>query len=315
MRPEFGRRPWPFALRLPSAALRVALERIGLCAAVLLLFFALPAAAATLASWNIRHLGHGEHKHYAALGEIVERGEFDFLAVQEAMTEEGVERLRSAIESATGADWDVLVSHDLGRGAYKEKYAFLWNREIIEYVDGAVVYLDITDRFAREPFSARFRIRDEGLTFVAATVHILYGRGVKDRAPEIDALGAYWRWLEEVYPEETTRVLLMGDFNLSPHHAAWEALRAAAEPLIVEGATTLSSVDGRFANLYDNIWVPVAHDLPIASSGTFAFPVRLGVTHEHARRHISDHAPVWVRLGTLPREREALALPTVGTIR
>jgi len=320
LRPESGRRPLPIALRSPLRSIRFAARgaariRAGLYTIALLLVVSLPAAAATLASWNIRHLGHGEHKHYAALGEVVERAGFDFLAVQEAMTEEGVERLRSAIEAATGADWELLVSHDLGRGAYKERYAFLWNRSVVEYVDGAVVYLDITDRFAREPFSARFRLRDVGMTFVAATVHILHGRGVADRTPEIDALGAYWRWLEEIYPEDAARVLLMGDFNLAPHHPAWAALRTAAEPLIVDGATTLSSVDGRFANLYDNIWIPAAHELPIASSGTFEFPVRLGVTHEHARRHISDHAPVWVRLGAPSPERETLVSPVVGTIR
>lgn len=282
---------------------------------MLLLVGVLPAAAATLASWNIRHLGHGELKQYEVLGRIVEQAEFDFLAVQEVMTEEGVERLRTAIEAATGAAWDALASHGVGRGAHKERYAFLWNRDVIEYVDGAVVYLDVTDRFAREPFSARFRIRDGGLTFVAATVHILYGRGVEDRAPEIEALAAYWRWLEETYPDDAGRVLLMGDFNLSPHHSAWAVLRVAAAPLIVHGATTLSTIDGRFANLYDNIWVSTAHELPIASSGTLAFPSLLGVTHEHARRHLSDHAPVFVRLRTAAaRESEAIASPAVGAM-
>lgn len=264
--------------------------------AALAILVALPVDSATLASWNIRHLGHGELKRYDLLGAIVHDAGLDFIAVQEAMTAEGIEALEAAVERATGVSWDAMYSHALGRGSHKEKYAFLWNTTTIEYVDGAVVYLDITDRFAREPYSARFRARESGLTFVAATVHILYGKGVRDRTPEVEALAEYWRWLREVYPEEAERILLMGDFNLAPHHPAWAALRAHATPMIARGATTLSTVDGRYANLYDNIWVPLEHDLPIAAAGVVRFPAELGLTHDEARRHVSDHAPVWITL-------------------
>lgn len=281
-----GRRTGARAARLAAACLVA-------CVVVL----AASAEPTTLASWNIRHLGHGELKRYDALGTIVQRASLDFLAVQEAMTAEGIEALEAAIEAATGAPWETMYSHDLGRGSHKEKYAFLWNAKVIEYVDGAAVYLDITDRFAREPYSARFRVRDSGLTFVAATVHILHGERVSDRAAEVSAIAEYWRWLRDVYADDAERLLLMGDFNLAPHHPAWAPLRAEAKPLIEHGATTLSTIDGRFANLYDNIWVPAEHRLPIVASGIFRFPAHLGLTHDEARRHVSDHAPVWVRLG------------------
>lgn len=289
-----------------ATARRASLQRACLCVlAALTVLVALPVGSATLASWNIRHLGHGELKHYDVLGTIVRDGGFDLIAVQEAMTAEGIEALETAIETATGVPWDAMYSHDLGRGSHKEKYAFLWNTATIEYVDGAVVYLDVTDRFAREPYSARFRARDSGLIFVAATVHVLYGKGVKDRAPEIDALAAYWQWLRDVYPDDAERIVLMGDFNLAPQHAAWAALRVHAEPLITSGATTLSTIDGRFANLYDNIWVPLEHELPIAGAGIYEFPAALGLTHEQARRHVSDHAPVWVELDAMKRNGPA----------
>ncbi len=272
-----------------------------LCVAVGLLA---PTASelATLASWNVRHLGHGQHKDYSLLADVVRRGGFDFLAVQEVMTDDGIAQLRAALEKATGTAWQAISSHGIGRGPYKEMYAFVWDSEAIEYVDGAVVYLDVTDRFAREPYSARFRVRDSGITFVAATVHILHGRRVADRTPEAQALAEYWRWLEEVYAADAARILLMGDFNLRPSHPAWAALRAHAEPLIVHGATTLSSVDGRFANLYDNIFVPLEHDLAIVDAGIFEFPAALGLTHDEARRRVSDHAPVRVTLDGAQRK-------------
>src|SRR5690606_15521028 len=112
---------------------------------------------------------------------------FDFLAVQEVMTAEGVERLQRELEKHTGERWGLMYSHLVGRGGYREMYAFLWREAAIEYVDGAVVFLDTTDRFAREPYSARFRERASGWEFVAATVHIVYGRSTEDRTPEIHA--------------------------------------------------------------------------------------------------------------------------------
>jgi len=274
---------------------------VVLAAAIVALVAPLPAELETLASWNIRHLGHGEHKRFPLLGEVVRVGEFDFLAVQEAMTDDGIAKLRAAIEHATGSRWEAMSSHGVGRGTHKEKYAFLWNGDVIEYVDGAVVYLDVTDRFAREPYSARFRMRESGETFVAANVHILHGRRDSDRTPEAEALAAYWRWLEEIYADDATRILLFGDFNLRPTHPAWAALRAHAEPVIVRGATTLSTIDGRFANLYDNIFVPIEHDLRVTAAGIFEFPAVLGLTHEDARLRVSDHAPVFITLDDAPR--------------
>lgn len=289
----------------PSFAAR---RVVVLLAAVAALVAPLPAELATLASWNIRHLGHGEHKSFPLLGEVVRVGEFDFLAVQEAMTDDGIEKLRAAIEHATGTRWEAMSSHVLGRGAYKEKYAFLWNDDVIEYVDGAVVYLDVTDRFAREPYSARFRIRESGLTFVAATVHILHGRRESDRTPETVALAEYWRWLEEVYADDATRLLLFGDFNLRPTHPAWAALRLHAEPVIVRGATTLAAIDGRYANLYDNIFVPLERTVQVIAAGILEFPAVLGLTHEDARLRVSDHAPVFITIDDAPTDPRPVPL-------
>jgi endonuclease/exonuclease/phosphatase family metal-dependent hydrolase len=255
------------------------------------------AGAATLATWNIRHLGHGKQKDFEALGRIVREASFDFLALQEVMTEQGLAGLRESVETATGACWETSLSHAVGSDARKEMYAFLWNPAVIEYVDGAVVYTDSADQFVREPYSARFRIRHSGLTFVAANVHVLHGDKQSERTPEIKALAEYWDWLQrDVYPADAERILLMGDFNLKPSHPAWALLRAVAEPLITEGETTLSSKDGEYANLYDNVWIPSDNDLSITDRGIFKFPATLGLTHEQSRKHVSDHAPVWLKL-------------------
>lgn len=244
-----------------------------------------------IASWNIERLGHGQNKDYQGLAVIGSL--FDFIAVQEAMTAEGIERFQQALEDETSVDWEAMYSHPIGRGSYKEKYAFVWRTDRVHYDTGAVVYLDSNDYFAREPYSARFKDLTTDTYFVAATVHILFGRSVRDRLPEILELASYWAWLEEVYPGD--EVFLMGDFNLAPTNDAWQPLyQQGVMPLIVEGATTLSSIDGRYANLYDQILVADDTEVPLKEAGIVQFPAMLGLTHEQARRYISDHAPVYV---------------------
>ena len=130
--------------------------------------------------------------------------------------------------------------------------------------------------------------------FVVATVHIVYGKKPSDRVAEIDALSSYWTWLKEVYPGNN-HILLMGDFNMPPTSPAWKSLNAAARPLVVAGASTLSTTDGKFANLYDNIFVSHSSPLKVNSVGVYDYPKHLGMTHQQGRANISDHAPIFLR--------------------
>jgi endonuclease/exonuclease/phosphatase family metal-dependent hydrolase len=225
-----------------------------------------PAQAAVLCSWNIERLGHGNQKAYEALGHI--GNHCDFIAVQELMTEDGQQRFLRALHTHDRS-WASMASHALGRGSYTEMYAFYYRQGTVDYDDGAIVYLDRRDTYAREPYSARFRTA-KGTRFAVGTIHVIYGQSVRDRLPEITALADYFSWLAEVYPN--TPRMLMGDFNLPPHHDAWQPLKAHAKPLITEGATTLSAIDGRYANLYDNIWLAHNSTLTINSSGIIQFP-------------------------------------------
>jgi endonuclease/exonuclease/phosphatase family metal-dependent hydrolase len=256
-----------------------------------------------IASWNIKHLGWNNDKNFEALGYI--GAHFDLIAVQEVMKEDGVRELEKALEYASDEPWGVISSHLIGRGSYKEMYSFVYRESRVRYLDGAVVYLDATDRYAREPFAARFASADGSVRFVAATVHILYGDSQADRIPEIRALDGLWGWLEEVFPEDDN-LLLMGDFNLPPSHPAWQELRDDAVPVITDGATTLSTIDGRYANLYDLIWVSRDHSMRLLGKGIDKFPQRLGMTHETARDEVSDHVPVYLVVdvdGELPERR------------
>lgn len=298
--------------------------------ALFLLLVALPAfAGLRIAAWNIQNLGWGKQKDYDALVQVIER--FDLVAVVELMRPEALQRLERMLEAKTGESWSSMASDAIGRGSYKEHYGFLWRDSAAAYVDGAVVFIDIDDTFAREPFSARFEDRKSGLVFALAAIHVLYGKEVRDRIPELHALADYWRWMGEIYPD--TPRLLVGDFNIRPDHPALRELVQEARPLITSGATTLSTHDGRYANLYDNIWAERG-GLPIGDFGIAPFPRWLELTHIEARAKVSDHAPVYVVLGegklqldSAPRTQtscidlnrapasELARLPHIGTAR
>ncbi|XKH60752.1 helix-hairpin-helix domain-containing protein [Halomonas sediminis] len=243
-------------------------------------------------SWNIRHLGWDNDKAIPQVAHIANH--FDLLAVQELMDTSALARLESSLETLSGEAWSSMASHDLGRSSYTEHYAFLWRQSEVAYEDGAVVFLDHGDIFAREPYSARFRDIDTNQVFTVATIHVVYGDSLSDRLPEIEALADYWEWLEET--AAGTLRLLVGDFNLAPNHAGWAPLREhGAVPVITQGKTTLAMTEESYANLYDNIWYDAAL-LDPTDSGILRFPDLLFMDHLEARKRVSDHAPVYVGL-------------------
>jgi endonuclease/exonuclease/phosphatase family metal-dependent hydrolase len=248
-----------------------------------------PAEAETrVASWNIKRLSEGP-TDLERVAKVI--AHFDLVAIQEVMEEHALMLLVAELQEVTGEEWGVMASHAIGRGSYKEHYAFLWRKSLIDYVDGAVVYLDDRDVFAREPLSARFSSADG--TFILANIHVLYGDSKSDREPEIRALRAYWDWLGTTFPDE--QYFLVGDFNMPPDDASFSALGETALPLIRSGATTLAHTDGQYANLYDNIWAPLGLKAGV-SAGIFDLISYLGDSNDAIRESVSDHAPVYMIL-------------------
>ena len=275
---------------------------LAIAALLLCAFPALTQATVRVASWNVLHLGYSNGKNLKALARVV--SQFDLVGLEEVMDSRAVIDLQRTLQRQTGQEWSSAVSHEVGRSSYKEAYAFIWRHSSVSSVGGNTLYKDPGDKFAREPYSAIFRDRESGQEFVLSTVHILFGDSRADRTPEINALNEYWGWLNRSYEQP---VLLAGDFNTPPGDPAWRALRSDAVPLITRGATTLSPIDGQFVSLYDNIWTAPAR-LNITAAGIMDFPRRLGVTHQQARDRISDHAPVFVVLGSPDSKAESIAL-------
>ncbi len=281
----------------------------GALLAVSLLASSVAAASdIVVGSWNVKRMGHGDQQRFPALAAVASK--VDLIALEEVMNEQGLANLEAALEKQTGESWSTLVSHAVGSNGYKEMYAFAWRDKAVQYEDGAVVYMDRGNVFIREPFSARFKSRRDGSELALGAVHILYGKDAADRTPEIRALGDYWNWMGQVYPG--TPRLLVGDFNMPPSDPAWADLKQYAKPLITRGASTLSAQDGRYASLYDNIWVEKDSKLKISAAGIIDYPKLIGWDHEKSRKHVSDHAPVFVALGNARLTGASVAVPALG---
>jgi endonuclease/exonuclease/phosphatase family metal-dependent hydrolase len=248
-------------------------------------------ADVTIGTWNLEHLSVRPNKDFQGIAKVAQKA--DFLAVQELMNEDALEALALELTKQTGKHWSAMASHAVGRKSYKEMYGFVWRDDVVAYEDGAVTYLDRQDTFEREPYSARFKSIKDGTTFVVATVHILYGKSQSDRASEITALSDYWSWLKDTYPGNN-QIMLMGDFNTPPTSPAWDNLDASAKPLVLNGASTLSTTDGKFANLYDNIFVSKNTAIRVNDVQVFNYPKFLGMTHAKGRDSVSDHAPIFL---------------------
>ena len=67
------------------------------------------------------------------------------------------------------------------------------------------------------------------------------------------------------------------------------------------------------ANLYDNIWVDRDTKLKISQAGIISFPKILKLNHKDSRKHMSDHAPVYMTLGNAKLDESVVTIITPDT--
>ena len=181
----------------------------------------IPAKTATetllLATWNIREFGDNrrdESLYYIA--EIISR--FDLIAIQEVASNlEGLKRLVSLL----GQNWDYIVTDSTeGTAGGGERMAFVYDKCKVFFrkMAGELV-LPQTKllgesklQFARTPYTVAFQAG--WFQFVLATVHILYGKAVKDDKQRIEEIDAVAKFIKDRAKKEDANYILLGDFNI-----------------------------------------------------------------------------------------------------
>jgi len=260
----------------------------------LLLALVFPVQALEMATWNVKQMGgNNEKRDWRRTAAVIAENRIDFVALQEVMSKEALMHLEFKLEGITGEPWTSLISDKVGTGSHEEHYAFIWKDGLVEHTGDTSLYIDPDSRFLRAPFSAGFKSRDGSIEFVAANVHVRFGKNKISRYPEVRELKNYWRWLN-TYVANGRTILIGGDFKLEPKEPAYTGLKIYAQPVIEKEYSTLSEKDGKYVYLHDNWWVDKHIEAPEAR--IVRYPEKLGITHSMARKEISDHAPVVISL-------------------
>ena len=239
------------------------------------------AAEIALASWNIRILSDNsrDDAELEQIASIITR--YDILAIQELRDEKVLQRLQRMLPDG----WNYIVSDPVGRGV-KERYAYLFNGELVESIGQAYIFPDPYDVFIREPFVAHFGIAGFDCTLV--TMHTIYGDGIADRRGENSRMDDVLASIDTANGREDDLILL-GDFNLPPDDPGWE-LEGYRNIVADWEMTTISD-----SSSYDNIWISTAAELDITISGHEIYrfdELRFANDDSYASRCCSDHRPI-----------------------
>jgi len=274
-----------------------------------------------IATWNLREFGQlspvwdqPEGKRpfrdlhaIRCIGEIVAR--FDVVGIQE------VQRDISALQALMrwlGSDWGLIMTDvTAGAKAAGERLAFIFDTRRVQ-PSGLAAELVLSpeqlgspepgavrEQLARTPYAVAFR--SHGLTFILTTVHIRWGKGPKERTPEIAAI-AQWlkRWSTEI-DTEGHDLLVLGDFNIArkddANYRALVGTGLTTPPELDDVARTVSADAGEKLPLYDQIaWFP--DDLKLRYTGRagaidWKGKILTRIDPFEATFRMSDHYPLW----------------------
>src|SRR4030095_8995417 len=220
---------------------------------------------------------------------------FDLMVIQELRddTETTLPIYLEKINSLPGPKYSSISSPRLGRTASKENYAFIFNTEKIQLINGSnYTFTDLPngtseDLFQREPFVAEFK--SGKFDFVLITIHTDPG----ETPQELGDLPLVLSDAQARFPDEKDFIML-GDMNADCSYLKQSdniSLRNSSYTWIVPDSadTTTKSTDCT----YDRIIIldPSKEDY-LGSWGIFRFDQAYGI-NQSLTEEVSDHYPVW----------------------
>lgn len=266
-----------------------------------------------LGAWNIKKLGHGTHKDFAMVAEIIETN-FDIVAIIEVMQKARGHPGYDELVAQLGSGWTGMVTEEprpKTNSGSAEFYAIMYRPEKVRPCDGReglVFHQDNDgsgagaqpDLFVREPaFSCFEAVNARGPTafdFVLAAYHARWSDGATDEiATEVSHLDDVFTAMAASRPGEGD-LIVAGDFNLVP--ADFEEATGRGIPISGTGST-LNNQGQRTENLYDHL---VVFDLA-ATAEIVGVPEIIDVRSVASDlrtffQTISDHLPIVARFRT-----------------
>jgi len=252
-----------------------------------------------IAAFNIQIFGRTKRqKDYVT--DVLTRTvrEFDIVLIQEIRdsTEETAPYFLLKINEMEGAKYRFVRSERLGRTTSKEAYAYFYNSETVEFIEGSdYVYDDVNDVFEREPYIASFRSGNFDFTLVG--IHTK----PDDAYSEIGNLTYVVHDVLSKNPNEKD-VITLGDFNADGRYFDEDDptnLFKASEFywVIANDMDTMTTTD----NTYDRIALMNAtysYEYIKDSAEVFCFDIEYGINNATLVEEVSDHYPIYAEYET-----------------
>jgi endonuclease/exonuclease/phosphatase family metal-dependent hydrolase len=192
-----------------------------------------------------------------------------------------------------GPKYNFVMSPRLGRTTSKEAYAYVYNTETVQFIQGSdYVYDDVNDVFEREPYVASFKVGS--FDFVLVGIHVK----PDDAFNEIGNLTFVVSSIQMSKPNEKD-VIVMGDFNADGAYFDEDDtsnLFKASQYnwLITNDMDTMVKTD----YTYDRIVVldtTLNREYEAGTAQVFYFDQVYGLNNQTFVGEISDHYPVFAR--------------------
>ena len=224
--------------------------------------------------------------------------EFDIVLIQEIRdaTEQTIPNFIQQINQANGVLYSYIESPRLGRTTSKEAYAYIYNTQAVQFVQGSdYVYDDNNDVFEREPYIATFKIGN--FDFTLAGIHTK----PEDAYNEIGNLTTVISSIQTAKPNEKD-IIVMGDFNADGSYFNEDdpSNPLKAPPynwIITNNIDTTVKTD----NTYDRIIIldtTLNHEYDAGTAQAFHFDQAYGLNNQTFVEEISDHYPVFAQYKT-----------------
>jgi endonuclease/exonuclease/phosphatase family metal-dependent hydrolase len=254
---------------------------------------------AKIAAFNIQIFGKTKSDKpevMAVLINIVR--EFDIVLIQEIRdaTEQTIPNFIQQINQANGVLYSYIESPRLGRTTSKEAYAYIYNTQAVQFVQGSdYVYDDNNDVFERDPYIATFKIGN--FDFTLAGIHTK----PEDAYNEIGNLTTVISSIQTAKPNEKD-IIVMGDFNADgSYYNEDDTSNPLKAPqynwIITNNIDTTVKTD----NTYDRIIIldtTLNHEYDAGTAQAFHFDQAYGLNNQTFVEEISDHYPVFAQYKT-----------------
>jgi exonuclease III len=308
---------------MPAVPASVAAEVTALSAAVGGIIPTKQPKNLLIGSWNLRAFGDVTPKWSAAASDTPKRdwravaliaailSRFDVVAVQEVRRD--TRALRFLLEQL-GPNWRVITSDVTeGHEGNDERLSFIYDADRVQAsgLVGEIVLPTVSDperQFARTPYAASFS--REGVEFILTSVHIIWGKNVAERIPELTKFARWMRDWADRPTDWNQNLLVLGDFNIdrmgSDLYKALFSTGLFPPSQLNDVPRTIFSND-KNKNFYDQIaWFsdfesPTMADMltglrysGVAGSFDFLPFVFAGKTKTEVSWRISDHYPLWI---------------------